>query len=193
MNAEIDADERSLELPSMIQPRIERILWLGLRIASVSLIVMLLNIAHTLQAAQWIRYDEGAQCFVPTDCVNINLATNAKVRPQATDQDIGMLDDATSESDVDVAQYTPPESKLLSCDFTSPPTIISPHQSMVERGSWRKRSNRLLAVRHIGRQPNLNARCITFTRITATRRRSGLVGEEELPMMVNSKLGPCKQ
>ena len=96
-NAGIDADERSLELPSMIQPRVERILWLGLRIASVSLIVMLLNIAHTLQAARWIRYDEGAQCFVPTDRVNINLATNAKVQPQGTDQDTVMLDGATSE------------------------------------------------------------------------------------------------
>lgn len=40
------------ELPSMIQPYIERIFWLGLRIAFVSLIAMLLNIAHTLQAIQ---------------------------------------------------------------------------------------------------------------------------------------------
>ena len=113
-SAGIDADERSFELPSMIQPRVERILWLGLRIASVSLIVMLLNIAHTLQAARWIRYDEGAQCFVPTDHVNINLAANAKVQSQATDQDIVMLDDATSESDVDITQYTPPESSTTS-------------------------------------------------------------------------------
>ena len=75
---------------------------------------MLLNIAHTLQAARWIRYDEGAQCFVPTDRVNINLAANAKVQPQATDQDIIILDDATSESDVDIAQYTPPESSTTS-------------------------------------------------------------------------------
>lgn len=51
-NAGINADERSLELPSMIQPRVERILWLGLRIAFVSLIAMLLNIAHTLQATR---------------------------------------------------------------------------------------------------------------------------------------------
>ena len=36
--AMIDDDERSLELPSMAAPRAERILWLGLRIASVCLI-----------------------------------------------------------------------------------------------------------------------------------------------------------
>ena len=114
MNAGIDADERSLELPSMIQLRIERILWLGLRIASVSLIAMLLNIAHTLQAARWIRYDVGAQCFVPTNRVNINLTANAKVQPHGTDQDTVMLDSTTSESDMDIAQYTPPESSTTS-------------------------------------------------------------------------------
>ena len=31
----VDGDERTLELPSMVQPRMERILWLGHRIASV--------------------------------------------------------------------------------------------------------------------------------------------------------------
>lgn len=35
MNTMIDGDERTLELPSMVQPRTERILWLGHRIASV--------------------------------------------------------------------------------------------------------------------------------------------------------------
>ena len=129
-NAGIDADERSLELPSTIQPRVERILWLGLRIASVSLIAMLLNITHTLQAARWIRYDVGAQYFVSTDCVNINLATNAKVQPQATNQDTVILDGITSESDVDIAQYTPPESSTISnikapC-FTPGTTINTP-------------------------------------------------------------------
>ncbi len=34
-NITVDDDERTLELPSMAQPRIERILWLGHRIASV--------------------------------------------------------------------------------------------------------------------------------------------------------------
>ena len=114
MNAGIDADERSLELPSMIQPRVERILWLGLRIASVSLIAMLLNIAHTLQAARWIRYNISAQCFVLTDRVNINLTANTKVQPYKTDQDTVILNGATSESDINIAQYTPPESSTTS-------------------------------------------------------------------------------
>ena len=116
----------------MIQPRVERILWLGLRIAFVSLIAMLLNIAHTLHAARWIRYDVGAQCFVPTDRVNINLTTDAKVQPQATDQDTIMLDGATSESDVDIAQYTPPESSTTSdvevCYFTPGTTSNTPSE-----------------------------------------------------------------
>lgn len=33
----IDDDERTLDLPSMVLPRIERILWLGVRIASVGM------------------------------------------------------------------------------------------------------------------------------------------------------------
>lgn len=36
----------------MIQPYVKSILWLGLYIALVSLIAMLLNIAHILQAIQ---------------------------------------------------------------------------------------------------------------------------------------------
>lgn len=87
----------------MIQPSVERILWLELRIAFVSLIVMLLNTAHTLQAAQWIRYDIGAQCFVPTNRVNIKLSADAEVQPQETNQDTVMLDGATLESDMDIA------------------------------------------------------------------------------------------
>ena len=39
-NAMVDDEERSLELPSMAAPRIERIFWLGIRIASVSFRVM---------------------------------------------------------------------------------------------------------------------------------------------------------
>jgi len=36
-NAMVDDEERSLELPSMAAPRVERIFWLGIRIASVTL------------------------------------------------------------------------------------------------------------------------------------------------------------
>lgn len=42
-----DDDERSHDLPSMAQPRMERILWLGLRIASVRLTTMVLNFLLT--------------------------------------------------------------------------------------------------------------------------------------------------
>ena len=55
------------------------------------------------------------------------LAADAKVQPQATDQDIVRLDGATSESDVDVAQYIPPKSSITS-DVEAPcftPTTTS--------------------------------------------------------------------
>lgn len=43
----IDTDERTLDLPSATQTRVERMLWLGLRIASVSLIAILLKMTNT--------------------------------------------------------------------------------------------------------------------------------------------------
>ena len=98
----------------MIQPRVERMLWLRLRIASVSLIAMLLKITNTLQAARRIRYDIGAKCFVATDHMNVNLTADAKVQPQATDQDSITSDVATSESEVDVTQYTPSQNSTVS-------------------------------------------------------------------------------
>lgn len=41
----------------MIQSRVKRSLWLELRIVFVSLIALLLNIAHTLQATSLISYN----------------------------------------------------------------------------------------------------------------------------------------
>lgn len=46
--------------------------------------------------------------------MDINLTADAKVQPQGTDQDTVMLDGATLESDVDIAQYAPPESSTTS-------------------------------------------------------------------------------
>lgn len=51
-DAMIDAGDHTLEVPSMDQSRAERMLWLGLRIASVSLIAMLLEIPNTLLASR---------------------------------------------------------------------------------------------------------------------------------------------
>lgn len=39
--------------------------------------------------------------------MNINLTADAKVQPQAADQDTVMLDGATSESDMDIVHFTP--------------------------------------------------------------------------------------
>ena len=44
-NAKVDDDERALDLPSMAQSRMERILWLGRRIASVRLTIYTLTIS----------------------------------------------------------------------------------------------------------------------------------------------------
>ncbi|KAL6718643.1 hypothetical protein ACLMJK_002877 [Lecanora helva] len=58
----IDDDERSHDLPSMIQPRKERLLWLGHRIAS---------------AKRWIRFDDMKRRFSVTDYVVTNLTTES--------------------------------------------------------------------------------------------------------------------
>ncbi|MCJ1456853.1 hypothetical protein MMC28_007219 [Mycoblastus sanguinarius] len=113
-DAMIDADERTLDMPSIDQLRIERILWLGLRIASVSLIAMLLGIANTLQAARWIHYDVGAKSFVATDHVNVNLTADAKLQPQPIYHESVVPDVDSSKCDDDIAQYTPSEDSTMS-------------------------------------------------------------------------------
>lgn len=79
-DAMIDADERTIEVQSTDQSRATRMLWLGLRIASVSLIATFRENTNVLHAARWIHYDTGAKCFVVTD----RLCTNANPFPDRT-------------------------------------------------------------------------------------------------------------
>ena len=68
VDAMIDDDERSLDLPSMAEPRGNRLVWLGHSIASVRLTMSALGIALTpYQAKTWIYFDEVARCFCPTE------------------------------------------------------------------------------------------------------------------------------
>ena len=46
--------------------------------------------------------------------MNINLTADVKVQPQATDQNTIILVNTTSESDMNIAQYTPLESSTTS-------------------------------------------------------------------------------
>ena len=110
----IDAGERTLDPPSMSQPRVERMLWLGLRIASVSLNAMLWKITNTLQAARRIHYDIGIKRFVATDYVSTNLIADPSVRHPSIDQGSIMSDVARSESDFNSTQYTPSECSTMS-------------------------------------------------------------------------------
>ena len=51
--AMIDDEERALELPSMVAPRVERILWLGIRIASVRIPRFKLEVSDTNLTLVW--------------------------------------------------------------------------------------------------------------------------------------------
>ena len=64
--AMIDDEKRALELPSMAAQRSERILWLGIRIASVRTITssIRLNTANLVQFDRWIRFDREFHKFV---------------------------------------------------------------------------------------------------------------------------------
>ena len=53
-DAKVDDEERSMEVPSMAAPRVERILWLGVRLASLD---------------QWISYDRESRTFSTTTYV----------------------------------------------------------------------------------------------------------------------------
>ncbi|KAM0804193.1 hypothetical protein BDR22DRAFT_800550 [Usnea florida] len=85
-NAMIDDDERSLDLPSMAEPRGDRLFWLGHCIAS---------------AKKWIFYDEKAKYFSPTPHANkigeeVSQSDQTEAQPQievySNDEDSTMED-----------------------------------------------------------------------------------------------------
>ena len=83
-NMAVDDDERTLELPSMVTPRIERILWLGHRIASVCHTIVRSNDSSdsAAQANRWIRFDVDTRSFVITDYVmnELNIQATTGIR-----------------------------------------------------------------------------------------------------------------
>ena len=70
-------------------------------------------------------------CSLATDHMNMNanLTANAKLQPQAIDQDSIISDLANSESEVDNTQYTPSESSTMS-DVEAPYFIPGTKTSM---------------------------------------------------------------
>lgn len=65
-DAKVDDEERSMEVPSMAAPRVERMLWLGVRLASLD---------------QWISYNRESRTFSTTSYVT---ALRAERSPSAT-------------------------------------------------------------------------------------------------------------
>lgn len=63
-DAKVDDEERSMEVPSMAAPRVERILWLGVRLASLG---------------QWISYDRESRTFSTTPYVTALRAERSRV------------------------------------------------------------------------------------------------------------------
>ncbi|KAL8823252.1 MAG: hypothetical protein Q9191_006030 [Dirinaria sp. TL-2023a] len=74
-DAAVDDEERSLELPSMAAPRVERILWLGIQIASLK---------------RWIAYDSTTNHFHTTDYADKILT--ASTQPLEEQMEISVSD-----------------------------------------------------------------------------------------------------
>ncbi|KAL2043723.1 hypothetical protein N7G274_003242 [Stereocaulon virgatum] len=114
-DAMVDDDERSLNLPSMNEPRIQRLLWLGNGIAS---------------ANRGIFYDERSKRFMTTEPVELDPSPILISQTVSNEVDSIMSDAGTSESDVDVTQYTPSESSAISeveaASFTPETASIDP-------------------------------------------------------------------
>ncbi|KAI9878115.1 MAG: hypothetical protein M1830_001832 [Pleopsidium flavum] len=87
-NAMVDDEERSLELPSMAAPRVERILWLGVRIASYG---------------RWLQYDSGSKLFSTTPYA---LELQSKLKGATPDRRSRTL---SLERDVDTKMSGTPE------------------------------------------------------------------------------------
>jgi hypothetical protein len=79
---ERDDDEKYMELPSMVEKRKERVLFLGCRIAD--------------RGGKWLRYDQASHRFsaAPEFDVELDLLPT---KHASTDQDLGQLPDAAPE------------------------------------------------------------------------------------------------
>ena len=82
-DAAIDDEERSLELPSMAAPRVERVLWLGHRIAACN---------------RWLSYDPSSSSFTVTQHVK-NLPPRDISQPGYTASSLNEIDSVMSGFD----------------------------------------------------------------------------------------------
>lgn len=104
--AAVDDEERMLELPSMVAPRVERILWLGSQIASVSLSFHheLDSCTDTNQLKRWIIYDSMKKAYAITDYVSRLLVTPYRPLEDHVEIDYSIDDQPMSEALPDVTQ-----------------------------------------------------------------------------------------
>lgn len=64
------------------------------------------------------------------ECVNINFIANTKVQPQEIDQDIVLLDGATSELDLNITHFIP---GTMSNALSEPHDSLAPSNKRSER------------------------------------------------------------
>ncbi|KAL9034678.1 MAG: hypothetical protein Q9214_006938 [Letrouitia sp. 1 TL-2023] len=137
----VDIEERALELPSMAAPRIERILWLAIQIASYR---------------RWIIFDSQSRKFTVTDYAlglaqkepitrealetnasklqgqgtAISSANDAKSVEQSRKYDMEILNDKTDIKDDDVEMAdtldTPKKAKMSQYSYNSEPLNLAP-------------------------------------------------------------------
>ena len=121
-----DDDERSLDLPSMIHSRKERILWLAFRIASVCLHAKnQKNHLITWQAQQWISFDKVNAHFVVMEPMKQSV-TQEPVPPKQ-DQDTAMSETETLDGRSTTLSLV--GDSLGSSGASSPTTTIAPAQN----------------------------------------------------------------
>lgn len=81
---------------------LDRVLWLGNRIASVRFTTTVVNSTDALQPGRWMRYDKGTKSFVITDYVKELANIDAELQP-------GLSDHGSIMSDAGITQYIPSE------------------------------------------------------------------------------------
>ena len=91
------------------------------------------NLLIRCQADRGMFYDEETKRFMTTDNVNLHPNPDVAAQPVSNEVDTIMSDAGTSDSDVEIAQYTPSESSVMSdvetTRFTPRTASVAPSES----------------------------------------------------------------
>ncbi|MCJ1395728.1 hypothetical protein MMC18_008614 [Xylographa bjoerkii] len=125
-DAAVDDEERILELPSMAAPRIERVLWLGQRIAAYGKWISYEETSHTFMVTQYVKD------FPPRDIIQGTQSTSAMNDPDSLMS--GIDDDEDGSLQI---PDSPPARQETSID--SPESVMKlPSTPNVDKKSARK-------------------------------------------------------